>query len=168
MTALLAWVRPRKLELWGYIKWNQMPGNTLALRTMNLNLICIKIYLRASNSPPIGLKTIGYCQNSHMRIIVNQAPLFLNGSYFLWNDVRNLSPLSFSGGGEEGRSFRGSRGSEFNGVPSFQDTRVSEAKMLYLTFSLLWHLQRLIYQYNFNFPGLFINHDPQWPVRAFP
>ena len=37
---------------------------------------CIKIYLRASNSPPIGLKTIGYCQNSHMRIIVNQAPLF--------------------------------------------------------------------------------------------
>ena len=38
-----------------------------------LNLICIKIYLRASNSPPIGLKTIGYCQNSHMRIIVNQS-----------------------------------------------------------------------------------------------
>ena len=27
-------------------------------------------------------------------------------------------------------SFRGRRGSEFNGVPSFQDTRVSEAKML--------------------------------------
>ena len=44
---------------------------------------CIKIYLSASNSPPIGLTTIGYCQNSHMRIIVNQAPLFLNGSYFL-------------------------------------------------------------------------------------
>ena len=43
---------------------------------------CIRIYLRASNSPPIGLKTIGYCQNSHTRIIVNQAPLFLNDFIF--------------------------------------------------------------------------------------
>ena len=55
-----------------------MPGNTLVSRTMNL-----KINLRTSNSLSIGLKTIGYCQNSHMRIIVNQAPLFLNGFYFL-------------------------------------------------------------------------------------
>ena len=44
---------------------------------------CIKINLRTPNSLPIGLKTIGYCQNSHMRIIVNQAPLFSNGLYFL-------------------------------------------------------------------------------------
>ena len=43
-----------------------MPGNTLASRTMN-------IYSRASNSLPIGLKTISYCHNSHMRIIVNQS-----------------------------------------------------------------------------------------------
>ena len=43
---------------------------------------CIKIYLRASNSPPIGLTTIGYCQNSHMRIIVNQAPPFFKRTLF--------------------------------------------------------------------------------------
>ena len=47
-----------------------MPGNTLAKRTMNLNFF---FYLRASNSLPIGLKVISYCQNSHTRIIVNQS-----------------------------------------------------------------------------------------------
>ena len=31
------------------------------------------VYLRASNSLPIGLKTISHCQNSHLRIIVNQS-----------------------------------------------------------------------------------------------
>ena len=30
-------------------------------------------YLRASNSLPIGLKAISYCQNSHTRIIENQS-----------------------------------------------------------------------------------------------
>ena len=51
-----------------------MPGNTLASRTMNLNFE----NLLASNSLRIGLKTISYCQNSDMRIIVNQSLKIFN------------------------------------------------------------------------------------------
>ena len=41
-------------------------------RVANNEFEFCKFTLRASNSLRIGLKTISYCQNSDMRIIVNQ------------------------------------------------------------------------------------------------
>ena len=103
---------------------------------------------------------------------VFQVPCKPNWFYFLWNDVRNLSPLrEFFGASEFSRH----RGFEFYGGPKgFQDSWVSEIftnstntnagvrRNAYCShrlitclssLSLLWHLQWLIYQYNFNFPG---------------